>query len=182
MSRTIPAGLLTALTGSSIEPYYAVEMLFDSGTIRLWTGHGNRTIESNTYLGAGNVMSISGLEEASDLSARNATLVFSGIPTSFLSLALQEPYQRRKVRVLFGERSVSDTIVVFSGQANTMRIQDSGDTSTIELTVESRLIELERSRIRRYTHEDHISRNPGDTFFSYVADLQDRSIVWGRES
>lgn len=182
MSRTIPSALLTAFSSERVHPYFAIELIFDSGTLRIWGGYGERTIDGQTYTGAGNLLSVGGLQEASDLSAKSATITLSGVTSELVSLALQEPYQRRKVRILLGDRSVSDFIVVFSGQADTMRIVDAADSATIELTVESRLVELERPRIRRYTHEDHISRNPGDNFFSYVADLQDKSIIWGRKA
>ena len=56
MSRTINSSLLTALTGSVVEPFYAVELFFDSETLRLWTGIGDRTINSNTYLGTGSLL------------------------------------------------------------------------------------------------------------------------------
>jgi hypothetical protein len=62
-----------------------------------------------------------------------------------------------------------------------MQIEDSGETSTITLTIESKLVELNRARVRRYTHESHQSRHPNDTFFSFVADLQDKPVVWGRK-
>ena len=64
---------------------------------------------------------------------------------------------------------------------NTMSIEDSGETSVITVAVESKLIRLEKASNRRYTHENHISRHSGDTFFSFVADLQDKDVVWGRE-
>ena len=65
---------------------------------------------------------------------------------------------------------------------NTMSIEDGGETSTITLTVESKLVALERGSNRRYTHENHIARHPNDTFFSYVTALQDKEIVWGRHT
>lgn len=180
MSRTVPSSLLTALSQSSVSPYYAVEMLFDSGPVRFWTGYGNRTIEGNTYLGAGSLLAVSGLEEVSDLSAKSATVSLSGVPSEIVSLALQEPYQNRACRILFGEQSVSDVVEMFSGLMNQMPIEDSQDGSVISLTVESRYVMLKRANVRRFNHESHISRYPTDTFFSYVADLQDRQVVWGR--
>ena len=57
MSRTVPAAILSALQGASVEPFYAVEAQFTGGTVRLWTGYGDRTIESNTYTGAGSLLS-----------------------------------------------------------------------------------------------------------------------------
>lgn len=181
MARSIPAAILAALGQPEVYPFYAVEMLFDSGAIRLWTGYGDRTIGGETYLGAGSVMSISGIDEVNDLSAKSATISLNGILSSIVSLALSEPYQRRVCRILWGVTNVSDFVEVFGGYMNTMAIEDSGETSNITLTVESKLIELNRPRVRRYTHESQKSRYPTDTFFSYVADLQDKDIVWGRK-
>ena len=60
-----------------------------------------------------------------------------------------------------------------------MTIKDSGETSTIELTVESRLIDLQRQRERRFTDADQKYFYPGDTGLQYVAGLQDQVIYWG---
>lgn len=181
MARSIPAGLMTALTQSVIEPFYAVEMTFDTMPVRFWTGVGDRTIEGNTYTGAGGLLSISDLEEIGDLSAKSASVVISGVSTDIVALALVEPYQRRPCRILFGVKASSDVIEMFSGKMNTMTIEDAPDAATITLTIESRLIELQRAKTRRYNHESHISRYPGDTFFATVADLQDRQVTWGRK-
>lgn len=194
MARNISA-LVTELANSEIEPFFAVEALFDDdddtrydeasytgeNAIRLWTGYGNKTIASNTYTGSGDLLGIDGLEETNDLSARAVTIALSGIDTTIVSLALTEPYQRRLCRIYFGSGSVAP-VEVFSGFMNTMTIEDNGETSSISLTIESKLVALERASNRRYTHENHLARNSSDTFFSVVADLQDKDIVWGRDS
>ena len=180
MSRTVPAAILTALAQPEVEPFYAVEIDLDSGPLRLWTGYGDRTIEGNTYTGGGTLMTIEGLEEVADLSAKNITLTLSGMPAEVISLALQEPYQRRKVRVLWGVRGVSDFVEVFSGSLNQMVIEDSAESGTISVTVDSKLVELERASNRRYTSESHKARYPSDTFFDFVAKIQDKQIVFGR--
>lgn len=182
MSRTVPADLLTALGQSEVYPFYAVDMNFDTAPLRFWTGYGDRTIFTNTYTGTGNLLSISGLEEANDLSAKGVTLQLSGVPTEIVSLALQEPYQRRSCKIYFGTTNTAVPIEVFSGLMNTMVIQDGGDSSVIELTVESKLLRLNKASNWRYTQENHQSRHSEeDTFFSYVTDLQNRDIIWGRE-
>lgn len=182
MARSVPAAILTALTQPEVYPFYAVEMIFDSGTVRLWTGYGDRTIDGQTYTGAGTLLSISGLEETNSLSAKQATISLDGISSTLVALALTEPYQQRVCRILWGVTTVSDFVEVFGGYMNTMNIEDSGETSTITLTVESKLVELNRPRPRRYTHESQKSRYPNDTFFSFVADLQDKSVAWGRKT
>lgn len=180
MPRIIPAPLLSALTNKEIQPYYAVELKLDGGDVRLWTGLGEKTIDGDVYTGSGNLLNIDGLDETSDLGARNAVLTLSGVPPQIVSLALQEPYQRRRVKIMFGEQSVPDVVVVFSGFANTLDVSDTADSSSIKMTVESRLVELEKARVRRYTQADHASRHPNDTFFSYVAGLQDQQVSWSR--
>lgn len=181
MSRTIPSALLTALSQPEVHPYHAVELDFDSTPIRLWTGYGERTILGNIYTGGGSLLTISGLEEASDLSAKGITISLSGVPSTLVTLALSEPYQRRECKVYFGTTDTTVPIEVFSGLMNTMTIEDSGETSVISIAVESKLIRLEKASNRRYTEENHLSRHSSDTFFSYVTDLQDKQVVWGRE-
>ena len=197
MSRTIDSGLLAALTGNAVEPFYAVELLFDVkttidvdgnpidlGPMRMWTGLGTRTINvrgtDQVFAGTGALLNIAAAEEVADLSAKAMTISLSGIDTSLISLALQEPYQRRKARVYMGEKNVSSVVEIFSGQMDTMQITDEPDMSTVIMTIESKLVELERSRNWRYTDESHKSRHSGDTFFSYVQSIQDQQVAWGR--
>jgi hypothetical protein len=182
MTRSTPASLLTALSQPEVQPFYAVEMDFDTAPVRFWTGYGDRTISGDTYLGSGNLLSITGLDEVNDLSAKSITLQLSGMPTSLVSLALQEPYQNRECKVYFGTTDTTTPIEVFSGLMNVMTIEDSGETSVISLTVESKLIRLEKSSNWRYTEGSQKARYPSDTFFNYVSDLQDKTLVWGRTS
>lgn len=185
MSRTVPAALLTALDGDEIEVFYAVDLAFDSGNIRLWTGYGDKTINSQTYTGSGSLLTIDGLEEVSDLSARGTTLTLSGLDTTIVTYALTEEYQGRLVTIYWGVGT--NTVEVFSGYMDKMTIQDAGDSAAISLTVESRLIALERPNVRRYTRESHAAVRTAkgltgsDTFFDWTTQLQDRQIVWGRE-
>ena len=194
MSRTVPASILTALAQPEVEPFYAVEMLFDDtdGTrwdqvgyagnraVRLWTGYDDRTINSEVYVGGGGLLSISGLEEVADLSAKGITISLTGLASSLVSLALQEPYQRRRVRVLFGVRDQSTFVEIFSGLINRMPIEDSPEGGTINVLVDSKLVELERASNWRYTSESHKSRYPNDTFFDFVTAIQDADFRWGR--
>jgi len=168
MSRTVPAAILNALAQPEVEPFYAVEVELDSGPLRLWTGRGDRTIDGQTYIGGGELIGISGLEEVADLSAKEITLTITGLDPTVIALALTEPYQRRKVRVLWGVRGVDNFVEVFSGNLNQM--------VTISVTVDSRLVELERSSKRRYTSESHKTRYATDTFFDFVQTIQDKQI------
>jgi hypothetical protein len=186
VSRDIPVNLLNALGANSIQPFFAVELMFDTAPLRLWTGLGDRTINvqgaDQTFTGTGSLLSLGGIDEVNDLSAKSFSLTLSGVDSTVVSLALQEPYQRRTVRMYFGEQGVSDVVQIFAGKMNTMSLYDAPDSSTVELQVESNLVELERSSNWRYTDENHQSRYSGDTFFSYVQTIQDQQVAWGRKS
>jgi len=182
MSRTIDSGLLTALTGNLVNPYYAVELMFDSSPLRFWTGLGERTIGVETYIGTGSLLNIAAAEEVGDLSAKAMVLTLTGLDSSIVSLALQEPYQRPKATVYFGQPSATPAVEIFSGYLDTKQISDEPETATVVLTIESKLVELERSRNWRYTDESHKARYSGDSFFSFVQDIQDQQVAWGRSA
>ena len=61
-----------------------------------------------------------------------------------------------------------------------MNIDDGGQTCTISVSAESRLIDLDRTRERRYTSEDQKIDFPNDKGLEFIADLQDKEIIWGR--
>lgn len=63
-----------------------------------------------------------------------------------------------------------------------MTIADSGDTSTITVTVENKLIAFQRTAVRRYTAEDQKIEHPTDKGFEFVAKIQEKEIIWGRAS
>lgn len=68
---------------------------------------------------------------------------------------------------------------LFVGYMDQMSIDEGPETSTISLSVESKMIDLEKPRIRRYTDNNQQSRFPGDLAFEFVTRLQDESIPWG---
>ena len=73
---------------------------------------------------------------------------------------------------------IADPFLAFEGRLDVPDIIDDGETCTVTVSYESRLIDLERPRERRITHEDQQIDYPGDRFREYVAGLQDQVIVW----
>lgn len=205
MSRELDPLVREELASAILEPFFTVELDFDSGPLYMWTGYGNLTIGAKTYIGAGQVLNISSVSETTEMEAKGATITVSGIPSSFLSVALQEPYQGRECRIFFAivvnEKlllengglmltEAGDIIIteisgiqlteVFSGELDQMNIQEDAETSVISVTAENVLIKLERPIVRRFTNEDQKSRFPNDKGLEFVAGLQDKDILWGR--
>ena len=118
MSRDLTTTLRDALDDDVVQPFFAVELLFDSAPIRLWTGIGDATIDGNTYIGTGNLLDISAVEETSEIAVRGATITLTGMNSEVISLALQSPYQGRVCNLYFGiqsRNSNSPNWILFDG-------------------------------------------------------------------
>lgn len=180
--------------------------------LRFWTGLGDLTYEDQVYYGTANLLNVSAIEETVEMSARGATLTLNGVPSEVVSLALQEQYQGRPCNIYFGlfqkgrlEREVStdeakayitmqdgsfillegqrtSLTEVFTGYMDQMNIMEGAETSSIELKVENKLIDLERPRVGRFTSEYQKSIYPSDKGFDFVESMQDLQLVWGRSN
>lgn len=165
----------------TLTAFMAIELEFDSGTVRLWNGYGDLSYGGNSFLGSGDLMNISAIEEAAEIGAKGATMMLSGISSTILSYALTENYQYRIANIYVGtiDGGTVSAYKVFSGRMDVMTISENGDSCNISITAESRLIDLERPRIRRWTSEDQKSLYAGDKGFDYVNGIQQAEIKWG---
>jgi len=183
MSRNLTTAVSNELAASELQPFFAVKLNFDGGDLRLWTGYGDITVASETYTGGGQILGISPIEETVEIAARGVNLTLNGIDSSIVSLALTENYQTRSAKIYLGVISsgavVADPYLVFDGRMDVMTIEDSGETATISMSAESRLIDLERPRLRRYTSDDQKLDHPSDTGLDFVSGLQEKEIAWG---
>jgi hypothetical protein len=68
---------------------------------------------------------------------------------------------------------------MFSGYMDQMNIEEGPQTSTIELTVENKLINLERARVARFTSGYQKSKFAGDKGLDFVESMQDKTVSWG---
>ena len=197
MTRSI-SEILSSLTDDTVKPVFAVDLMFDSTTttfageevtsspLYLHTGLGDLTIGSVTYVGTGSLMQISDVSEGSDISARGINVQLSGIPTDILALALSLSYRGRVFLLKMGMLDANDTTsslsTIFVGYMDCMDIAEGPETSVMTLAAESKLINLERPRIRRYTSENQKALHSGDLAFDFINDLIDKPSAWGREA
>lgn len=183
MARDITSGFQTEIEADSINPCILVKAEFDSGDLLLWSGLGQIMFNGDTYNGAGQVLSISPVEETQALRANSVSFELSGVDPTIIALANTEQFQGRTITAWFGALDdtglVSDPYKMFSGLIDTMSSKSGREKATVVIVAESDLIDLRAKKERRYTPEDHKAEYPGDTFFDFVPGIQDRKITWG---
>ena len=182
MSRDLTTAAANAAADAVVRPALFVEGQFTSGYLRLWTGVGPITWQDQVWTGAGQLLTMSIIGETSDLRAVGLRVSLAGMPNN-LALVLAQARRRYMVKVWLAFFEADDDMIAspflsFQGLLDVPDVDDSGETSTITISYESELIDLERSRVRRYTHEDQQLRAPGDRFFEYTASLQSKVVQW----
>ncbi|MDG1314603.1 MAG: hypothetical protein P8P29_03645 [Flavobacteriaceae bacterium] len=209
MSRSLDPTTIENINKNVVHPFNAIELKFDGDNVlRLWTGIGTLTLADGTeWVGAGTLLSISDIEETAEMAVKGATISLSGIPSEVISLALSEPYQGRVCNIYFGTFSEEGSLLkedsdfillqdgsqilvdtgekgfneIFSGYMDQMNIEESAETATIEVTVENKLVDLERARVARFTSGYQKSIYPNDLGLDFVESLQDQNLSWGRD-
>lgn len=185
-SRQTSPAFDAALDDDVIYPALLAVIEFNSGFLYLWTGYGDLVYDGNTYTGTGDLGGVSAIEETQDVEARGIRLTLTGLNPSILSLVLSQARQGKQVRVHLGLFNSSGAIIdvaddIFRGLTDVPSIQKTADDSAaIEMSAENRLIELRKSKVRRYTDQDQQELFAGDVGLQFVAGLQDKQINWGR--
>ena len=78
MSRTLSSEMQAVATAELVRPIYLIDMEFTSGSVFFWSGVGNLTFNSNSYIGAGDLLSIGTVSETAELQANGATVTLNG--------------------------------------------------------------------------------------------------------
>lgn len=185
MSRDLTSGMATGLQTPVVSPILLFELEF-SAVAYLWTGVGSLSWNSQTWLGIGNMLEISAIEETDSIEARGFTLRLSGAPPDQIALALTELQTRRYGIIRLGLIDSTGAIVtspkiMCRGRLDVGEIDDSNpEAPIISLQYENALIDLERAREWRYTDEHQKLLHGGDASLRYIAQYADKVIYWGR--
>lgn len=141
--------------------------------------------QTQDYVGAGDLLSISEIEESADLKANGASVTLTGIKTSLVQTARDEDYQGRKMTIALGAMNetadvIATPAILFTGFMDVMTINDGGEYSTINVTCENKMIAFERSNRRRNTDGDQRIDYPADDGFRFVTSIQEQDFYWGQ--
>ena len=183
----LDASIVNRLGADEQALFFAIKAEFDTDDILLWSGTDDLVIASETYTGAGNLLSISNTEDNLELKSNGLVITLSGMDTTIVNYALTENYQNRPLTlfmgyVMGGTNEVAGTLTLFKGRMTSLVIGDTPEGSTVTIDAENRLVDLDRPSNLRYTKESQNFLHDGDTGFNRVTSLQDKQINWGKSS
>jgi hypothetical protein len=199
MSRDLSAATSVALALTELHPAILYEGEFTGGFVRLWSGLGDLSFNGQTWTGAGDLLGFTLPDETTEIRASGGKVSLSGANTALVSAALSQAQRGLSGKVWIGffasglyvdadywdtlyteefRSLIADPYLAFEGKLDVPDFAKSGEQCVITISYEGRLIDLERSRERRITHEDLQIDFDGDLGRQYVAELQDKVVVW----
>jgi hypothetical protein len=184
MARDLASLTLAAGKAEVVRPVLLVRLDFASGVVRATSAPFDIRMNGETYLGVGTLGAVSGVAEGAELQGYAIELTLSGVPPEMVALTLQDAYQGRDAQLYLGllndaHQLAGSPVLLFRGRMDTLDLQ-LGTTATLTLTVQSRLSDWERPRLLRYTHEQQQADYPDDKGFEFIAQMAEKTIVWGR--
>ena len=185
MSRPLHVDIAGELVKHKLNTQPLVHFAFDSGDLRVWPGPADLVAGGETWIGAGTLLSISQVEENSEIVAGKVDFGRNGVSNSLISLALGEHYQGRTVEMFlcfFDENGavIQTPVPIYKGKLDIMELEDDGRKCSIIVRAESRLRNLRQAPLTRYTDQDQKALFPGDRFFEFLPQMQEKRLIWGR--
>lgn len=183
MSRGLTNAQRTAAAAPHRMAIALVELHFHAGRLNLALSPWDVTHGGQTYQRTGALMQIEAAHESSK-SWEGLTITMSGLDPSIKTLAADEPFRGRLVRVLkaFVEPEtgalIGNPVVQFVGRIRAMPIQEKNDTCTVALQAEHYEAELQRPAPLRLNNSDQQRLYPDDKGAEYADQLEDKVVVW----
>lgn len=182
--RSFSGSVLTALAGASIGLVQLVRVELASGDLLLNSSNRDVIWDGLTYKGAFGLGSVTTIQDKSG-EAQGVSLQLSGASSADIALALDAADEVQGAAVTIrtalidlSNGDVLDAPIDWAGQADTMAIQEDGDTATVTLSAESSAVDLLRGTPSTYSHADQQALFADDRAFEYVVSQADQVVVW----
>lgn len=190
-----------ALAATTVRVATLVDLLFEGDPAFIWNGFGTRQFLSpvpdvglQSYIGAGDLGSIDGLEEARAPVSQQVTFTLTaveGTPADLLGKVLDATdIVQGKLCVVSMQLFDDDWIVIgnplpiYFGIMQPPRVTrqaataETGAVRTMSLTTENLFFGRARPRAGRYTDREQQTRFPGDKFCEFTPQMVNRVLAW----
>jgi hypothetical protein len=159
-----------------------LEIMFDSGALRLALGAHAVTSGGLTWVATGNLVQLEAVNESAD-STEGMNFTLNGLDAGIIALAAYEPYRGRIFRlyeqwVNSAYIAVAPPRVEWMGRLASLAIDEQNGKCNVSGSAEHYDADLQRARVLRYNDSDQKRLYPGDTGFSRVEAMTEVTLVW----
>lgn len=173
--------------GRSVAVARLFQFEFLSSTRRFWDGLREFNAGGQVWEGSADVISVSGLEYAENMSATQVTFSMSGTTPELIAAALTSETEvtGRPCSVFLqflAGRSVplDNPIAIWSGTMDTLSFSGDVRSQSLTMTAETLFQERIRSPYGYMTDSDHQERWPGDKGMQFMPLLRNKTVTWLR--
>lgn len=182
MSRDLDALNLAEINAEHLHECTLVKLEFDT-PVYVHSGIGSISYGGNTYLGVGNLGSISPLRETEVLGPSSITLSIDAIDSDHITEALDSGNYGDVVTIFNGYRQddgtlVADPWLAWKGTFEYASIS-LGEQSVVSITCQHDLAMLDEKHGDRYSDEDQRDKFSGDVGLQYAASTAGKKLLWG---
>jgi len=173
--------MITQITSNAVALCLLLDLQLVSGVEHVWTGVGSVTYNGNTYTGVGSFASCGEIAESSCVRADGTTISLSGLDPAWLTDALADIQLGAPATLwlaVFESGAIAAAVQIFAGTVDQPTIPIGPDTIAIQIALESKMTNLQRPTMRRYTSSDQRVYYPDDIALSWVEILEDIALLW----
>jgi hypothetical protein len=174
----------TAVSSDIVGAAYMVYLESRSQDLYLTSLPYDVSFEGNSFIGVGSLGKIGEIKEGSDIQSYSLSMELTGIPSGMISEAMDADMQGLTCKVWLAVIASDMSIIgnptlMFRGKTDTMEIKI-GESATITLQAESRLVDWERPRTELYTDATQKKKWPDDKGLEFVDATSKVEIIWGQ--
>ena len=183
MARGLTTAVNNELATDALNPVTLLYLNVGSG-YRFTDHYKNITYDSNTYTASSLLLGVTSTSESSEITVSNLTLQFTGADQTIISLFLNNQYLEREVEVYKGfldanQAIIADPFLLFKGRIESFGINESLDSSDVDIVVASHWSDFEKVEGRRTNTNSQQLHFVNDVGFEFASQTT-QDIKWGK--
>ena len=191
MARGLGSTITTELAKDRLRFADLLELHFDDSSNQLFLTNGpvditvnTSTTTGKTFAANGELLSFDTITETGQARVNQVNFALSGASNTITNLFLNNDYVDRRIviyRLFFNNESVAigTPIMLFDGEMTSFSINESGTSSTVNVTSSSVFYDFDRIAGRRTNSTSQQMHFPLDKGMDFAAVVDDR-IRWGK--
>ncbi len=182
MPRSLSTDLQTQVSSTATKTAFLVELNL-STVIRLTDWYTNVTYDSNSYEAGGSFLQVDATTETGQLQVNELGIRLSNVTNQIRSLVEDGEFTDKTVDIYLAYFNSDETIVgainFFTGQIRNIGINETIDTSTINMVVASHWANWNLTKGRHFSDESQQSFSSGDRGMEFATQTKE-DVRWGK--